>query len=131
MPRPAGFLELVTQKLGDANKTLHLHLEDGKFFNGGELTVSIQKLSVDQSSVLGLDPHSQRIRLYCEGKFFRGGHEIHFKLDDFGGDEWSIQQVEAGFRQDYDHLEHAFAVYTGFPTSDLIYRNLMDVFQNV
>lgn len=131
MPRPVGFLDLVKQKLGDSNKTIHLDLEDGRFFDGGELTISVRNISVGQSIDLGLDPHAQRMRLYCEGKFFRNGHEIHFKLDDYGGDEWSIQQVEAGFRYDDARLEQAFITYTGFPTSDLIYKNLMEVFNQI
>lgn len=123
MERPAGFLNLVAKTFGE-NKTHHFILSPGDFFDGGELTISVKKLSVGESIRLGLDPKRQRRQLYCEGKFLRDGREFHFVLIDYGGKYWLLKQIEVGVLE--NQIDHGFKAYPGFLSSEKLYSYLME-----
>ncbi|MBI2091733.1 MAG: hypothetical protein HYT75_01885 [Deltaproteobacteria bacterium] len=125
MVRPAGFIDEIAQKVGD-NKTVHFELKEGQFFDGGEVTVSVHKLSAYEAEKLGLDPETQRKRLYCEGKYFKDGGEFHFSILDYGAGKWEIKQLEANI--DSDTWSISSGAYAGLVSSEDLYRSLANIF---
>jgi hypothetical protein len=120
-----GVIDKVANRIGDG-KTERVELHKGEFFDGGEVTVAIQKLTLLQAEKLGLDTETQRRRLYCEGKYFKDGSEIHFSIIDYGDGRWEVKQVEAYSMPDTWSISSSS--FTGLVSSEELYRNLEDVF---
>lgn len=114
-------IQKATAQVED-NCTKCFHFEQGEFFDGGEFTCSISKLSASESLHLGLGAEAENRRLYCEGRFFSQGIEYHFTLVDYGGKNWSINQMEAGVVQ--DSWESSTNTYAHFPLKEDLYQTI-------
>ena len=118
-----GFVREVERRIGQKTARKTYEHSNGDDFEHWDVTVSLRKVppTAEERIKLGLDPKLKTGHLlYCEGKVYKttsdGEHisECHFTLHDFGGDEWSVQQVSVGVPDSWSASSKNF-----IPTDDL------------
>jgi len=120
------FIDAVASRVGE-NVTKKFQFKEGEFFDGGEVIVSMRKLTPPEARALGLDAATCTNRFYCEGKFFLSGLEYHFTLLDCGGNNWALKMFESEAAG--NSWELSTGTYAKFPTSQEIYEKLARCFE--